>query len=91
MLINLKRMKAEREYANLSQEDMAKKLKISTNAYWRYETGKRNISAELLGAFAKVLGIKGKDMHIFFSFNIPNRGNKKIDPREIDRIIQNNK
>ncbi len=49
----LKRLKDLREDHDLSQESIAKLLKISRPQYSLYETGKRDIPVDLLSILAK--------------------------------------
>lgn len=48
---------------SLSQEEMAKKLGISTNAYRNYESGKRLMPADILKEFLILRG-NSKDMEL---------------------------
>ena len=46
-----------RQDANLSQEELAKKIGISRGYLAQIETGKGNVKAELLGKFSKALNV----------------------------------
>lgn len=51
-------LKQARNYAGLTQEEVAKKLGISTLTYSKYERGKSDISAKQAKKFSKLVGIE---------------------------------
>lgn len=74
MVLNLKRLKAERVAKGLSQEDMAKKLGWKNRAtYAKRETGLVGLGADELAKIAEVLGYSANDLGIFFTINVPKR------------------
>ena len=46
MKFDLQRLKGERVARGITQAEMAHKIGISTNAYWRKENGERDIGME---------------------------------------------
>lgn len=55
-------LKAARVNADLTQEQVSKKLKISKNSIVSYESYKRKPSVELAEKFAKLYGMKVDDI-----------------------------
>ena len=51
------RIRARREYLQLTQTDIASKMGTSRVNYGRYESGETNVTAEDLGRLASVLGV----------------------------------
>ena len=49
---------------------MAKKIGISTNAYWRKEHGYRDISVEEFVKILNVLGYSKKQLPLFFDKSV---------------------
>lgn len=70
MKFNLSRLKAERVAKGLTQAEMAKKIGISTNAYWRKEHGYRDISVEEFVKILNVLGYSKKQLPLFFDKSV---------------------
>lgn len=68
---NLQRLKYERLSRNISAEKIGESLGISANAYYRKESGERNISVEEFGVILKTLNIPERNAGIFFTFNVP--------------------
>lgn len=56
-MLNGERLREERIAQNLTQEDMAKKLGITRQAYGNYETGKRDVDSQTLVSLVKILNI----------------------------------
>lgn len=73
MEFNLKRIKAERIAAGISQQDMANILEISRGAYWKRENGVTPIGVEELAKISDTLGIDKDHIGIFFKFNVTER------------------
>lgn len=57
-----KRIKKFRKRADLTQEDLAAKIHISTTHIGLVETGKRKVSLRTLQKIASALGVKTKDI-----------------------------
>ncbi|WIM38636.1 helix-turn-helix transcriptional regulator [Paenibacillus sp. PK4536] len=56
-MLNGERLREERITQNLTQEDMAKKLGITRQAYGNYETGKRDVDSQTLVNLVKILNV----------------------------------
>lgn len=56
-MLNGERLREERIAQNLTQEDMAKKLGITRQAYGNYETGKRDVDSQTLVNLVKILNV----------------------------------
>ncbi|CAJ1314689.1 helix-turn-helix domain-containing protein [Paenibacillus nuruki] len=56
-MLNGERLREERIAQNLTQEDMAKKLGITRQAYGNYETGKRDVDSQTLVKLAITLDV----------------------------------
>lgn len=56
-MLNGERLREERIAQNLTQEDMAKKLGITRQAYGNYETGKRDVDSQTLVNIVKILNV----------------------------------
>lgn len=56
-MLNGERLREERIAHNLTQEDMAKKLGITRQAYGNYETGKRDVDSQTLVNIVKILNV----------------------------------
>lgn len=56
-MLNGERLREERIAQNLTQEDMAKKLGITRQAYGNYETGKRDVDSQTLVNLVKILKV----------------------------------
>lgn len=59
IVLNGERLREERIAQNLTQEDMAKKLGITRQAYGNYETGKRDVDSQTLVNLVKILDVSG--------------------------------
>ncbi|KRM91466.1 helix-turn-helix domain-containing protein [Liquorilactobacillus cacaonum] len=70
MEINLKRIKAERITAGISQQEMAKIIGVSRGAYWKRENGQTQIGVEELAKIAEAIGIDKNNIGIFFKFGV---------------------
>lgn len=57
IVLNGERLREERIAQNLTQEDMAKKLGITRQAYGNYETGKRDVDSQTLVNLVKILNV----------------------------------
>lgn len=57
IVLNGERLREERIALNLTQEDMAKKLGITRQAYGNYETGKRDVDSQTLVNLVKILNV----------------------------------
>lgn len=66
MKFDLQRLKAERVAQRITQAEMARKIGISTNAYWRKENGDRDIGMEEFVKILQVLGFNKKQISLFF-------------------------
>jgi len=55
-------LKIARQKLGLTQSEIAKKAKISTNYYARIERGEVNTSVETLESIFKALGVKSSDI-----------------------------
>lgn len=73
MNFNLQRLKFERLSRNISQQEMAKALGISRNAYYKKESGRIKITVEEFSVIMDKLGIPSKNAGIFFTFDVPER------------------
>ncbi|WP_195589397.1 helix-turn-helix domain-containing protein [Lactobacillus paragasseri] len=70
MKFDLQRLKAERVAQRITQAEMARKIGISTNAYWRKENGDRDIGMEEFVKILQVLGFNKKQISLFFAKNV---------------------
>lgn len=70
MAFNLSRLKAERVAKGYTQEQFAKKLGLSREAYAKRENGIVNISVEEFARILLVLGYDTKNMSNFFTHNV---------------------
>lgn len=78
-----------RTVKNLSQEDMAEKLGISTNGYGKIERGETDIQWSRLEQIAEVLGITVKELlnlneKMFFNLNLGRDQNNNIASEHIE-------
>lgn len=76
MKFDLNRLKAERVARNLTQAEMAEKIGISTNTYWKKEHGYRDISMEEFIKILGVLGLSKKQLPLFFAINVDKKERK---------------
>lgn len=68
MTVDLKRIKAERIVAGLTQDDMAREMGWkSRSPYAKRENGLVDIGANELLKIAKILGFEDNDIRIFFT------------------------
>ncbi|EFB62846.1 DNA-binding helix-turn-helix protein [Lactobacillus gasseri 224-1] len=74
MKFDLQRLKGERVARGITQAQMARKIGISTNAYWRKENGERDIGMEEFVKILSVLGFEKKQISLFLqkTFTIVN-------------------
>lgn len=67
----MKRTLAEiREYNRKSQKDMAEMLDIAISTYCQYETGKRNVPAEIVDKISNILNINKEDIFLPIKFTV---------------------
>lgn len=59
-----------RDERKMSQKDMADILEIAVSTYCQYETGKRNVPAEIVDSIAKILNINKDDIFLPTKFTI---------------------
>lgn len=71
MKFDLQRLKGERVARGITQAEMAHKIGISTNAYWRKENGERDIGMEEFVKILNVLGILNEKKNLLKGMMIP--------------------
>lgn len=76
MAFNLKRLRAERVAAGMTQEQIAKKVGLSREAYAKRENGLIKISVEDLANILHALGYDASKSSIFFEHNVRNKEQK---------------
>lgn len=59
-----------REYNRKSQKDMAEMLDIAISTYCQYETGKRNVPAEIVDKISNILNINKEDIFLPIKFTV---------------------
>lgn len=59
-----------REYNKKSQKDMAEMLDIAISTYCQYETGKRNVPAEIVDKISNILNINKEDIFLPIKFTV---------------------
>lgn len=59
-----------REYNRKSQKDMAEMLDIAIYTYCQYETGKRNVPAEIVDKISNILNINKEDIFLPIKFTV---------------------
>lgn len=59
-----------REYNRKSQKDMADILGIAVSTYCQYETGKRNVPAEIVDKISNILNINKEDIFLPIKFTV---------------------
>lgn len=59
-----------REYNRKSQKDMAEMLDIAISTYCQYETGKRNVPAEIVDKISNILNINKEDIFLPTKFTV---------------------
>lgn len=79
MLIFQERLKELREQNNIKQEEMAKKLNISTSAYGYYEQGRNEPSLETIQAIAETF-------HVSTDYLLGLKDNKRSDIQSISDL-----
>lgn len=73
-MLNGERLREERIAQNLTQEDMAKKLGITRQAYGNYETGKRDVDSQTLVNLAVIL-----DMSVDYLLGISKNKKRNLE------------
>lgn len=73
LALNLKKY---REYLNLSQKEIAKKLEIAPNTYSNYETGRREPSLDILINLSNIFNCSLEDIILDHSLFDPLKNNK---------------
>lgn len=74
MNVNLKRLRAERVAAGLTQDEMAERMGWKTRSpYAKREAGIVPIGADELAKAAEILGYDSQTLGIFFTLNVPVR------------------
>lgn len=76
MAFNLQRLKAERVAAGLTQEQFAKRIGLSREAYAKREGGLIKISVEDLAKILHALGYDASKSSIFFEHTVRNKEQK---------------
>lgn len=59
-----------RENNKKSQKDMAEMLDIAISTYCQYETGKRNVPAEIVDKISNILNINKEDIFLPIKFTV---------------------
>lgn len=59
-----------RESNRKSQKDMAEMLDIAISTYCQYETGKRNVPAEIVDKISNILNINKEDIFLPIKFTV---------------------
>ena len=85
MLINLKRLRAERVAQGLTQEEMAKRLGWTLGKYSRRERGDSTIGVEELISVIELLGFSREQVSDFF---YPKGSQKRID-NKVEFLLRN--
>ncbi|HDA9539619.1 TPA: helix-turn-helix transcriptional regulator [Staphylococcus aureus] len=79
MVLNLKRLRAERIACGITQDEMAHKMGWKTRTpYAKRENGIVDIGANEFIKMAKILGYETNNLDIFFSNNVPVKERKNI-------------
>lgn len=74
MVVNLKRLRAERIANGLTQDEMAKRMGWASRApYTKRENGLIDIGADELAKAAEILGYDSSNLGIFFTSNVPEK------------------
>jgi transcriptional regulator with XRE-family HTH domain len=73
VVLDLKRIRAERIHCGYTQEDMAAKLGMTRGSYAKREAGMVKIGANELANIAAALGYSRDRMGIFFTPDVPVR------------------
>ncbi|MFL0469173.1 helix-turn-helix domain-containing protein [Staphylococcus cohnii] len=78
MILNLKRLRAERIACGITQDEMARKMGWKTRTpYAKRENGFVDIGANEFIKMAKILGYETNNLDIFFTHNVPDREQNK--------------
>lgn len=80
-----KKIKNIRYYYNISQEEMAKKLKINRNYLSRIETNKSMPTAEVLTRIAEEFNLS---VDALLGVNIDNKNNEEMKLEKVNRITE---
>ena len=79
MVLNLKRLRAERIACGITQDEMAHKMGWKTRTpYAKRENGIVDIGANEFIKMAKILGYETNNLDIFFFYNVPGKERKNI-------------
>ncbi|MCQ6740020.1 helix-turn-helix domain-containing protein [Staphylococcus aureus] len=79
MVLNLKRLRAERIACGITQDEMAHKMGWKTRMpYAKRENGIVDIGANEFIKMAKILGYETNNLDIFFTNNVPRKERKNI-------------
>ncbi|HFQ2744144.1 TPA: helix-turn-helix domain-containing protein [Staphylococcus aureus] len=79
MVLNLKRLRAERIACGITQDEMAHKMGWKTRTpYAKRENGIVDIGANEFIKMAKILGYETNNLDIFFTNNVPGEERKNI-------------
>ncbi|WP_445264356.1 helix-turn-helix domain-containing protein [Staphylococcus aureus] len=79
MVLNLKRLRAERIACGITQDEMAHKMGWKTRTpYAKRENGIVDIGANEFIKMAKILGYETNNLDIFFANNVPRKERKNI-------------
>lgn len=74
MILNLKRLRAERIACGITQDEMARKMGWKTRTpYAKRENGIVDIGANEFIRMAKILGYETNNLDIFFTQDVPNK------------------
>lgn len=77
MIIDLRRVKAERIAKGYTQDYMAEKMGFNSRAaYAKRENGIVSMGADELAQISEILDIPLTQMHIFFKRNVPEKERK---------------
>ncbi|EUQ80439.1 helix-turn-helix domain-containing protein [Staphylococcus aureus] len=79
MVLNLKRLRAERIACGITQDEMAHKMGWKTRTpYAKRENGIVDIGANEFIKMAKILGYETNNLDIFYTNNVPGKERKNI-------------
>ncbi|HHB4980039.1 TPA: helix-turn-helix domain-containing protein [Staphylococcus aureus] len=79
MVLNLKRLRAERIACGITQDEMAHKMGWKTRTpYAKRENGIVDIGANEFIKMAKILGYETNNLDIFFTNNVTGKERKNI-------------
>lgn len=77
MKLDLKRLKAERVAAGLTQEEVAQKMGWNRSTYAKRENGMVSLGADELARLADIFGVEQNKIGIFFKLSVPERERQK--------------